>query len=431
MPKNLQELRCAIETLVKGNGEILSGYSDDQAMSAEHGATFDGNQALIDKHQSEIRNIEASNRRLSETRLSATTKQVSRKLGRPRIGGSYEQLFGTPQSSQFESLGQFLSLISAGGSDSRLETLAAHGESSGQLGGFMAPEEYSSAMLDAANELEIVRPRATVEPMLSETKRIAGFENNDHSGNAVYGGFAGAWLGESETGEDQTGKLRMLKLQARKLAVFARASNEILADGVDFESSLAEAMIRAIAWSLDLAFLTGDGIGKPRGVLNDPALVTVPKESGQSAATIAYENLANMLSRLHPASYNDSVWVCNATAIPQLLLLTVPIGTGGSHIPVLEQNDIAFTMLTRPVIFTEKLPALGTKGDIMLCDFSQYTVGLRSELGIERSNAPGWHEDESSWRAIVRADGTGRWAKPFTPLNGNTQSWCVALADRS
>jgi len=87
--------------------------------------------------------------------------------------------------------------------------------------------------------------------------------------------------------------------------------------------------------------------------------------------------------------------------------------------------------LTLPaVIFTEKLPALTNQGDLLLVSLSQYAVGLRKEVSLERSIYAGWQTDESGYRAIVRVDGQGTWKSAFTPKNGDSLSWCVTLAAR-
>lgn len=127
----------------------------------------------------------------------------------------------------------------------------------------------------------------------------------------------------------------------------------------------------------------------------------------------------------------NAVWVANSSAIPQLLQLTLGVGTGGVHFPVLRETDGRFFIFTREVLFTEKLPAVGTKGDILLADFSQYAIGLRKEISLDRSMHIGFAKDETNYRSIVRADGQGRWEKPYTPKNGPTLSPFVALATRS
>jgi len=89
-----------------------------------------------------------------------------------------------------------------------------------------------------------------------------------------------------------------------------------------------------------------------------------------------------------------------------------------------------FTLLGKEVLFTEKCPALGAKGDLILADLSQYAIGMRKEIALDRSNVPGWMEDMTDYRVIVRVDGQGTWDKPITPKNGATLSWAVALEAR-
>jgi len=63
----------------------------------------------------------------------------------------------------------------------------------------------------------------------------------------------------------------------------------------------------------------------------------------------------------------------------------------------------------KEVLFTEKCPALGAKGDLILADLSQYAIGMRKEIALDRSNVPGWMEDMTDYRVIVRVDGQGTW----------------------
>ena len=64
-------------------------------------------------------------------------------------------------------------------------------------------------------------------------------------------------------------------------------------------------------------------------------------------------------------------------------------------------------------------------------DFSQYAIGLRKEITLEKSQHILFMSDQTVWRAITRCDGQGRWNQAFTPANGDTQSWCVTLDERA
>ena len=121
----------------------------------------------------------------------------------------------------------------------------------------------------------------------------------------------------------------------------------------------------------------------------------------------------------------------NNTAIPQLLELTIAVGSGGSVVPVLNERNGEFTMLTRPVVFTEKLPTLDTLGDIVLADFSSYAIGLRTEIQLVVSTHVRFESDELSFRLCVRMDGQPLLSEPITPVNGDTLSPFVTLASRA
>ena len=75
-------------------------------------------------------------------------------------------------------------------------------------------------------------------------------------------------------------------------------------------------------------------------------------------------------------------------------------------------------LLGHPVRVSEKLPALGSKGDVMLCDFSYFGLGLRSGGRYETTNAAQWTEDVQDHRLLIRADGAGLVNSPMTPAGG-------------
>lgn len=358
------------------------------------------------------------------------------RAGAPR-GANYRALFGIAAGKALDKGGwknfdEYLTTLHTGRADDRLrlEIQASMGEGIPSGGGFAVPEEFSAWLLDTSLESEIVRPRATVWPMKSETKKVPGWDAKSHTAG-LFGGLTGTWLAEGGTATEVFAKMRQILLTARKLACFTAASNELVADGISFEQQLGGALVKTVGWYLDYAFIQGVGGGQPLGILNDPALVTVNKETGQRANTVMYENVTKMYARLAPQCMGKAVWIANQTTIPQMLIMSIAIGTGGSFVPAVVQTSGKFYLLGKEVLFTEKSPALASKGDLILADLSQYTIGLRKEISLDKSNAPGWLKDESSYRAIVRADGQGTWDAAITPKAGDSLSWCVCLEART
>lgn len=298
-------------------------------------------------------------------------------------------------------------------------------------GGFSVPEPLAAQWLDDSIESEIIRPRATVWPMESSSRRVPGWDTSNQTGGSMFGGFAMAFLAEEAEGTPQTGKLRMIQLTAKKGAIFVDISNELREDGQGFEAQLDRAMRTSIGYGLDKYFVSGTGAGQPLGIRNDPAKITVPKETGQKADTLVWESLTKMFARMYPAGQQRAIWLANNNTIPQLTTLSLAVGTGGSVISVMNQVNGQFTILGRPVIFTSHMPTLGDADDIMFIDPTQYAIGMRRDLRLEKSNIPGWTKDLMSYRALLRFDGQGTWNAAITPENGVTLSWCVGLAERA
>jgi HK97 family phage major capsid protein len=296
-------------------------------------------------------------------------------------------------------------------------------------GGFSVPSPLASQWLDSSIESEIIRPRASVYPMSSDTLAIPGWDTHDQSAGKI-GGFQMEMLSETGGGTGQSGLVRLVTLASKKGAIFVDVSSELNDDSPAFGGQLDAALRASIGNGLDHLFINGVGGAEPIGLRNDAAKIQVTPEVAQVAGTLVYENFTKMFSRMYSAGRKRGVWLINDSAIPQLLSLSIAIGTGGSHVPVLSESGGEFRILTRPVIFTSHMPALGSADDVLFCDLSQYAVGLRKNVKMEKSNIPGWANDLQSYRVILRFDGLGLWNAPLTPRNGATQSWVVGLGAR-
>jgi len=304
-------------------------------------------------------------------------------------------------------------------------------EGIGSSGGFSVPEPLSAQWLDDSIESEIIRSRATVWPMESASRKIPGWDATNQTGGSLFGGFAMEFLAEEGEGTKQTGKLRAILLSAKKGAIFVDISNELREDGQGFEAQLDRAMRTSIGYGLDKYFINGVGGGQPLGLRNDPAKISIPKSAGQMKDTIVFENLTAMFARMYPAGRERGIWLANNNTIPQLLTLSIAVGLAGSVVPVMTKGANGFEILTRPVVFSSHMPTLGDADDIMFVDLSQYCIGIRRDLKLEKSNIPGWTKDLMSYRLLLRFDAQGSWNAPITPENGATLSWNVGLAERA
>jgi len=304
-------------------------------------------------------------------------------------------------------------------------------EGVGSDGGFWVPDEWAGKIHEVSLEDEIVMPRAYVQPMKFDEYHLPAYTIGDHSSNLM-GGFIAYYKGETSALTEANPKAREIHLKTKKLTGLIRMSRELLDDKLQGGRGLTDTMGAGISWARDKFFLKGSGAGEPLGILNANCLITQPKEAAQSADTILYSNLSGMMSKLFPGSFNRAVWICHVSCVDQLLQLSIPVGTGGSAYPAMNENNGKFTLLSRPVIFTEKTEPVGKKGSVILADLSQYVIGLRFGMRFAMDESRYFESDEVVGKVIERHDGQPLWDEALTLEDGATEvSPFITLAERA
>jgi HK97 family phage major capsid protein len=304
-------------------------------------------------------------------------------------------------------------------------------------GGFLVPTYFAQKILErvfAANNLlamtdtYMVSGNSMAFPRNAETSRANG---------SRWGGVRAYWRNEGDQATSSFPTFSRLTLTLSKLFVMVHASDELLSDtaGAALEQYLTRVAGEEINFVVSDAILNGSGSGQPLGILSAPCLLTVAKDSGQTAATVTTSNIANMWSRLWAGCRSNAVWLINQEVESQLQQMTV--GSGASTLfAYLPPGGLADkpqgTLLGRPVIPVEWCAALGTVGDVVLADMRQYVTISRGLVESALSIHLRFDYDESTFRFIFRVDGQPWWSAALTPYKGtNTQSCFVALATRS
>jgi HK97 family phage major capsid protein len=298
-------------------------------------------------------------------------------------------------------------------------------------GGFLVPEEFRSDLLLVVLENSIIRSRATVIPMGTQRVSIPSVDSTTDA-TSVFGGIVCSWVDEGTAPAEVQGKFAATTLDAKKLMAFLTAPNELVADAPAFGGYLDAVLPQAIAFEEDYRFMQGTGVGEPLGFVNCPAAVIASAVTGQGAGTIIADNLAAMFARMLPSSLNSAIWVASIDTFPQLAMMSVS-GTIGNSSPVWMNNGVVgappVSIYGRPVYFTEKLPTLGTTGDIVFVDPSFYLVGDRQTMQASASPHFAFNVDKTAYKILERVDGRPWLQSAITPKNGgNTLSPVVQLS---
>jgi HK97 family phage major capsid protein len=286
-------------------------------------------------------------------------------------------------------------------------------------GGFLIPEIMRSELLQLALEEAIVRSRATVIPMSTLRVPIPTVDDTSHT-TSLFGGVSFYWTEESAALAESQAKFGRVVLDAKKLTGFFKVPNELLADAPAFSGWFDTRIPAGLAWTEDLAFMTETGAGTPEGFIGSPAYVSVTRTT---ANLIKYADLVGMYARMLPTSLTNTVWIADIATFPQLAQMTLSSGSSpgiwmGGWASKDASDTPPITIFGRPVMFTEKVPTLGTPGDISLVDLSYYLIGDRQSVAVAASDQYAFANDQTAYRIIERVDGRPWLQSPLTPHNG-------------
>lgn len=319
-----------------------------------------------------------------------------------------------------------------------LERRAASGmgESVPSDGGFLVQHDFSAELLRRAYASGVLASRVRRIQLGANSKglRINAIDETSRADGSRWGGVTSYWVNEGDLKTASRPKLRQMELNLKKLIGLCYATDELVEDAAALGQIIMDAFADEFAFRIDDAILRGTGAAQPLGILNSPALVSVAAESGQAAGTLQAENLVKMYSRMWASSRRNAVWVYNQDVEPSLFGLALSIGTGG--VPVfmppggLTANPFS-TLYGLPMIPVEQAATLGTVGDVLLIDPSQYILVDKGAMKSDSSIHVRFIYDETTFRFVYRADGMPTWHSALTPANGsNTLSPYVALATR-
>jgi HK97 family phage major capsid protein len=298
----------------------------------------------------------------------------------------------------------------------------------GSTGGYLVPEVFSNEILRVEGELAIVANSGARVIQMGKTNimKFTALNQRSNANGSLFGGITTYWADCGEELTESNPKFKQISLEPKKIIGYCESDNELFDDSMVAVGGLLQDLYgEALAYQKDEAFLVGDGVGKPLGVQNAPCTVTVSRTTSSAVVT---SDLINMMARFK-GRMNRAAWVINQTVLPQLLKLK---DENDNYIwmPGMSGNiagNAPGTVYGLPIKVTDNLPALGTSGDIMLCDFGYYLIGQKQGLRFEESNHYKFNTDQLVMRMIDRVDGQPWLDGPIAPKNGDNLSPFVMI----
>ena len=261
-------------------------------------------------------------------------------------------------------------------------------------GGYLVPDEYERTLVEALEEENIFRQMAKVIKTSSGDRKIP----------VVASKGTASWIDEEGAYPESDDSFGQVSIGAYKLGTMIKVSEELLNDSVfDLQSYISREFARRIGAKEEEAFFTGDGKGKPLGVL----AATGGAETGVTAASataVTADELMDLYYSLKSPYRKKSVWVLNDSTIKAIRKLK---DTNGQYLwqPSLTAGT-PDTILGRPVKTSAYMPAIAAGArSIAFGDFSYYWIADRQGRSFKRLNELFAATGQVGFLASQRVDG--------------------------
>ena len=261
-------------------------------------------------------------------------------------------------------------------------------------GGYLVPDEYERTLVEALEEENIFRQMAKVIKTSSGDRKIP----------VVASKGTASWIDEEGAYPESDDSFGQVSIGAYKLGTMIKVSEELLNDSVfDLQSYISREFARRIGAKEEEAFFTGDGKGKPLGVL----AATGGAETGVTAASataVTADELMDLYYSLKSPYRKKSVWVLNDSTIKAIRKLK---DNNGQYLwqPSLTAGAPDM-ILGRPIKTSAYMPAIAAGAKtIAFGDFSYYWIADRQGRSFKRLNELFAATGQVGFLASQRVDG--------------------------
>jgi HK97 family phage major capsid protein len=337
--------------------------------------------------------------------------------------------------------------------DGGIETTIRSGSDSlsgGVSYGFTLKPTFVANLFEIARETEIFAQFTQPVPVTSGNEAIwPGLQQfqaptvlNGIPQSAIFGGITMSFVGEETPRVSSDAKVFQNKFHVEDLTGLTDFSHDYIMDSssyIPMDSVVTRKFADAHAWIKDWTFIRGDGVGKPQGFFNANAAITGGPSSGAryNSNQISADDLAWMLSKCHAMCLPDARFIASITTFPQLYVLLNHSGTAVFQPNAMISQDMLLSItkgsysrgmiamaggmvLGHPIWFSEKMPTLGTTGDICLVCPYQYGDATKLEFEMGMSEHVYFLTDRVAYRTKSRFYGRSLWPAPYTQADNIT-----------
>ena len=386
--KELMEMRDKrVQSWNAAKAFLESHRGEDGTLSAEDDAIFNKMMDDVDKLGREIARME---------KMEAMDVEMSKATSKPLTSAPTTRMEDEPVSKTGRGgNGYAKNFWNAMRSKSvSHEVLNALQVGTDSEGGYLVPDEYERTLIEALEDQNIFRQLAHVIHTSSGDRKIP----------VVASKGTASWIDEEAQYPESDDAFGQVSIGAYKLATMIKISEELLNDSVfDMPAYIAKEFARRIGAAEEEAFFTGNGTGKPLGIL----AATGGAETGVTAAAadkITMDEVIDLFYSLRAPYRRNAVFIMNDATVKALRKLKDGQGQ------YLWQPSITAgtpdTILNRPVHTSGFMPTLATGNKtILFGDLGYYWVADREGRSFKRLNELYAPTGQVGFLASQRVDG--------------------------
>lgn len=252
------------------------------------------------------------------------------------------------------------------------------------LGGFMVPVDFQREIISRLPGETIVRPRART---VTTSRDAVEFLKLLGGGSQYRSAVRVSWVEETPTSPPEANPtFSFERIPIYTCMAETWLSKNLLEDAAfNLESYLRELFVEAIAMDEDNLFLTGDGVGKPQGILpNEANGLSLTEVDSGSAATIAdWDKLKEVTYSIDAQYRQRAVWV--AEKATYLVISQLKDGMSQYYWKQDQQQGQPRRLEGYEVLEQEGMPSLGTNlFPIIFGDLRGYTIADRVGMSVTR-----------------------------------------------
>ncbi|MBO5936458.1 MAG: phage major capsid protein [Clostridia bacterium] len=241
-------------------------------------------------------------------------------------------------------------------------------ESVSSSGGYLVPDSFEERIITKLEEDNILRKVSRVIKTTRDLKIPIVLKK---------GGTT--WVKEGELYFEDNEEFGEALISAYKLAQLTLASDELLEDSAfDLEQYILDAAVDNISSAEEEAFIKGDGIKKPLGIIHQASVGAVTSDSN----IIDVDDMINLKYSLSEPYRHNAVWLVSSDVY--IALSKIRHYKGHRFMDLSEDGETEM-LLGQPVYVCKSLDniALGSKSAIF-GDFSHFWIGDRGRRSIKR-----------------------------------------------